>query len=214
MKTKEELRLLFENGDKPTQENFWEWLDSYWHKDEKISDSSVDSVERVIPVIIDGVILGHSTSISTPKNVKKINQGSFQWAGMNYPITEVNFNEGLEEIGPYAFQSQNVLKIKTPSTLKVIDNAAFDGQMNLINGNIVNELVPLEEIILNEGLIRIGDYAFKCTKAKIKNLYIPSTVQHVGINAFEISSLQVISAPAGLDLSNAGIPATATITYR
>ncbi|REC46039.1 hypothetical protein [Chryseobacterium sp. 5_R23647] len=36
MKLKEELKKLFENGDKPTQENFWEWQDSYWHKDEKL----------------------------------------------------------------------------------------------------------------------------------------------------------------------------------
>jgi hypothetical protein len=34
MKTKEELKLLFENGDKPVQEDFWALLDSYWHKDE------------------------------------------------------------------------------------------------------------------------------------------------------------------------------------
>lgn len=32
MKTKEELKLDFENGDKPTQEQFWEWQNSYWHK--------------------------------------------------------------------------------------------------------------------------------------------------------------------------------------
>lgn len=36
MKSKEELKKLFENGDKPTQENFWDWQNSYWHKDEKL----------------------------------------------------------------------------------------------------------------------------------------------------------------------------------
>lgn len=36
MKSKEELKKLFENGDKPTQEEFWEWQDSYWHKGEKL----------------------------------------------------------------------------------------------------------------------------------------------------------------------------------
>ncbi|WP_419869164.1 hypothetical protein [Chryseobacterium sp. CT-SW4] len=36
MKTKEELKLSFENGDIPKQEDFWEWQDSYWHKDENI----------------------------------------------------------------------------------------------------------------------------------------------------------------------------------
>jgi len=36
MKTKTELKTYFETGDKPTQEQFYEWMDSYWHKDEKI----------------------------------------------------------------------------------------------------------------------------------------------------------------------------------
>ncbi|NRQ45780.1 MULTISPECIES: hypothetical protein [Chryseobacterium] len=38
MKSKEELKKYFENGDKPTQEQFWEWQDSYWHKDEKLEN--------------------------------------------------------------------------------------------------------------------------------------------------------------------------------
>ncbi|WP_265132189.1 leucine-rich repeat domain-containing protein [Chryseobacterium oranimense] len=210
MKTKQELKLLFENGDKPTQEDFWALLDSYWHKDEKISETSIDSVEKVIPTIIDGLHRGHSISVSIPKNSKKIAQNAFIYSGMNYQITEVNFNEGLEEIGPGAFGSQNIKKIKTPSTLKVIGNGAFNGQANLINGSD-----SLEEIILNEGLITIGIAAFQCFGATIiEDLYIPSTVTNVGQNAFAIPSLKTVSAPAGLDLSNAGIPATATITYR
>ena len=35
MKTKADLKLLFEKGDTPTQEHFYEWMDSYWHKDER-----------------------------------------------------------------------------------------------------------------------------------------------------------------------------------
>jgi len=210
MKTKEELGLLFENGDKPTQENFWEWLNSYWHKEEKIPDNTIESVEKVIPFIIDDIQLGHSLSVLIPKNVKKIKQTAFTYSGMNYQITEVNFNEGLEEIGLGAFQSQNIKKIKTPSTLKVISTGAFSDQSNQINNPD-----SLEEIILNEGLTTIGDYAFNCPRATIiTDLYIPSTVTSVGQNAFAIPSLKTVSAPAGLDLSSAGIPATATITYR
>ncbi len=42
MKTKEELKKYFENGDIPVQEEFWEWHDSYWHKDEKIPADQLD----------------------------------------------------------------------------------------------------------------------------------------------------------------------------
>lgn len=209
MKTKEDLKLYFENGDKPTQEHFWAWLDSYWHKDEKIPDSSIDSVEKVIPIINNDTLEGHCLSVSIPKNIKNIKSGAFQWTGMSHQIVEVNFNEGLEEIGQYAFQTQNIKKIKTPSTLKIIGTGAFDGQANNINGSDA-----LEEIILNNGLTKIGDVAFNCLRAKVKHLYIPNSVQSVGQNAFALPSLETVSALTGLDLSKAGIPESATITFR
>ncbi|MDV7696874.1 leucine-rich repeat domain-containing protein [Chryseobacterium soli] len=209
MKTKEELKQYFETGDIPKQEDFWAWLDAYWHKDEKISESAIDSVEKIIPNIVDETLLGHSISVSISNNVRKITQAAFQYSGMNYQIIEVNFNEGLEEIGMYAFEAQNVKKVKTPSTLKIIDNGAFNTQ-----ADTVYNADSLGEIILNEGLIKIGDYAFNCPRAKVKNIYIPSSVQTVGQNAFAIPSLKTVSAPAGMDLSNTGIPTTAIITYR
>jgi hypothetical protein len=42
MKTKQELKQYFENGDIPVQEEFWEWQNSYWHKDEKLPLSNID----------------------------------------------------------------------------------------------------------------------------------------------------------------------------
>jgi len=42
MKSKQELKKYFENNDIPKQEEFWEWQDSYWHKDEKIPADKVD----------------------------------------------------------------------------------------------------------------------------------------------------------------------------
>lgn len=42
MKTKQELKKYFENGDIPVQEEFWEWQESYWHKDEKLPLNNID----------------------------------------------------------------------------------------------------------------------------------------------------------------------------
>ncbi|WP_326984338.1 leucine-rich repeat domain-containing protein [Chryseobacterium sp. MYb264] len=210
MITKEELKLNFENGDRPTQKEFWEWMDSYWHKEEKISQDSLEGIEKVIPFILNDNLLGSTIELSIPKNIKKILRASYTYSGMSYQITKVNFNEGLEEIESSAFNSQNIKVIKTPSTLKVIRNSAFAYQMNGINGSD-----GLEEIILNKGLEIIEDYAFiNSDRSSVKELYIPSSVKFVGVNAFYLPSLQSVSAPSGLDLSNAGIPATATITYR
>ncbi|MDR6463947.1 leucine-rich repeat domain-containing protein [Chryseobacterium sediminis] len=210
MKTKEELKLYFENGDKPTQENFWALMDSYWHKDEKISESFIENYEKVVPFFNENGLLGSAVVLTIPVATKKILYGAFTYTGMSYQIIKVIFNEGLEEIGDSAFLGQNIKSIKTPSTLKTIKDQAFTNQSNSINGPD-----SLEEIILNEGLTTIGAQAFNCPRATvIEDLYIPGTVTSVGQNAFAIPSLKTVSAPSGLDLSNSGIPATTTITYR
>jgi len=36
------LKEKFETGDKPEQEHFYDWMDSYWHKDEKIPMDSLN----------------------------------------------------------------------------------------------------------------------------------------------------------------------------
>lgn len=48
MKTKEDLKLYFENGDKPTQEHFWSWLDAYWHKNDLIPSNQIQNIDQFI----------------------------------------------------------------------------------------------------------------------------------------------------------------------
>lgn len=67
------LKSWFETGDKPTQAQFWDWLDSFFHKDETIpidsvaglsdalnSKANASAVSDLSPVIITG-----STSTAT-----------------------------------------------------------------------------------------------------------------------------------------------------
>ncbi|KUJ57793.1 autotransporter outer membrane beta-barrel domain-containing protein [Chryseobacterium aquaticum] len=56
MKSKQELKKYFENGDKPTQEQFWEWQDSYWHKDEKLPADKIDYDFSEKADLIDGKV--------------------------------------------------------------------------------------------------------------------------------------------------------------
>ncbi|MGM1430199.1 hypothetical protein ACS126_13140 [Sphingobacterium lactis] len=59
MTSKEELKKLFENGDVPSQENFWEWMDSYWHKEENIELSKLEySNSRPTTFQVGGVPVG------------------------------------------------------------------------------------------------------------------------------------------------------------
>ena len=42
------LKQWFSNFKKPTQEQFWAWIDSFWHKSEKIPMESIEGLESAI----------------------------------------------------------------------------------------------------------------------------------------------------------------------
>jgi hypothetical protein len=42
---REVLKTWFETGDKPLQSQFWNWLDSYWHKQDTLPLSAIDETE-------------------------------------------------------------------------------------------------------------------------------------------------------------------------
>ena len=42
------LKKWFSNFKKPNQEQFWAWIDSFWHKSEQIPMSSIDGLDRII----------------------------------------------------------------------------------------------------------------------------------------------------------------------
>ena len=44
----ETLKQWFSNLKKPTQEQFWAWLDSFWHKSEKIPMASVVGLDKLV----------------------------------------------------------------------------------------------------------------------------------------------------------------------
>ena len=48
MADKNTLKNWFRTGLKPLQEQFWAWMDSYWHKDEKIPITAIDDVENIL----------------------------------------------------------------------------------------------------------------------------------------------------------------------
>lgn len=47
-KTRAELKAFFETGDKPTQQQFSDWLDSYFHKDDAISTENIDGLQLIL----------------------------------------------------------------------------------------------------------------------------------------------------------------------
>jgi hypothetical protein len=45
---RETIKTWFKRLDKPTQEQFWDWMDSYFHKNDLIPQASVDGLAAII----------------------------------------------------------------------------------------------------------------------------------------------------------------------
>lgn len=46
MTNKEKIKSWFTTGSKPTQYQFWTWMDSYWHKDETIPQANIEGLDK------------------------------------------------------------------------------------------------------------------------------------------------------------------------
>lgn len=116
--------------------------------------------------------------ITIPEGIKSF--GIYAFSGTGAEITFEDAFDG-ETIGIYAFSGYRGEKITLPSTIKDIKEYAF--------------LDSTADIVLNNGLTTIEEYAFKnCTA--IKNLYLPSSLESIGEGAFSgCSSIESLSLP-------------------
>lgn len=207
MKTKEELKLYFENGDIPRQEDFWAWQDSYWHKSENLDRNllGLSAYEDFYYSPTDNTeITGMGKKIFFPEGIKIIGGFAFQPVSRNY-ISHITFPSTLERIKASAFSTQYLNgTLKIPASCKTIESRAF-----------ASSFAKISELILENGVETIEAGAFQLTASSdLTSLVIPDSVKFVGENAFAIPSLQTVSVLKGLDISKAGIPTTAAITYR
>jgi hypothetical protein len=127
------------------------------------------------------------THVKVDPSIKEIHACAFENC---HSLVEVEFSEGLEVIGRYAFWNcKNLMHIdKLPSTLKEIHDEAFRYCANL------------DSIEFPEGLQVIGDPAFEeCGELKI--IKIPSAHVVIGDSAFsECCGLVSVELPEGLQV--------------
>lgn len=122
-----------------------------------------------------------------PAGVKYIAENAFQ---LCINLKEITVCDDVEEIGENAFGGcMNLERLNLGEGVKKIKKGAFSGLFNLKN-----------DIILNEGLEEIGDYAFSLLKQD--ELTIPSTVTYIGEDIFDyldidkvVNKSKVVSLP-------------------
>ena len=102
-------------------------------------------------------------------------------------LEEVEFNEGLLEIGTAAFYGcESLMYIRTPSSTRIIWAHAFANCKSLKN------------VLFNEGLVEIGPGTFwSCLS--LKNVCLPSTLKWLRNGAFyNCQKLRVVALNDGL----------------
>ena len=106
------------------------------------------------------------TSLVIPKTVEKIGENAFR----SGEIEDLTLNEGLKEIGEYAFYYNNIKSLVIPRSVEKIGEGAFES------------CYLLKNLTLQDGIKEIGNNAFQVTN--IKNIFIPKTLEKMGESVF------------------------------
>lgn len=121
----------------------------------------------------DGFII---TKIDTVEEIQRIKQVDFsKFTG--------------RQLGDFMFSQTGVKEIILPDTIEEIGEACFYGclflkkvilpkKIKIIPSSLFYSCASLEEVHLHEGIVEIGESAFRTTH--IENLVIPSTVKKIG----------------------------------
>lgn len=121
----------------------------------------------------------HVKNFTFPKSLQVIGDRSFYDCN---DLRKIEFNEGLENIGKEAFMGNSLVSVKFPSTLRIINDAAFATASK--DPHITN-------IKLNAGLKYIGNSAFALENDESEGvLEIPASVRYIGPFAFNFRQYQ------------------------
>lgn len=122
---------------------------------------------------------GNVSEFNFPTSLQVIGDNAFENCGA---LSEIKFNEGLENIGKEAFMGNSLVSVKFPSTLRIINDAAFATASK--DPHITN-------IKLNAGLKYIGNSAFALENDESEGvLEIPASVRYIGPFAFNFRQYQ------------------------
>lgn len=119
------------------------------------------------------------TNVTLPTSLQLIGASAFENCT---GLTSIVLNEGLENIGKEAFMGNSLVSVKFPSTLRIINDAAFA---------TASQDPHITNIKLNAGLKYIGNSAFALENDESEGvLEIPASVRYIGPFAFNFRQYQ------------------------
>ena len=165
-----------------------ETYDESWWFDDNVNKNNIKHI-----IVKDGVTsLGSSIfygfsqveDVKLPTSLRSIGYGAFEKCEL---LKELIIPEGVTKIGNGIINNcTNIKKISLPSTLNTVSRLIdMESSSN----------VQLEEVVLNDGIKTLGNYAFWNFK-NLKNIIIPESVTNIGEFAFsECTALSNLTLP-------------------
>lgn len=133
------IKTWFETGDFPTQEQFWNWLDSFWHKDDQLGISNIDQ--------LTSILAGKATTQETDNLQQQIDNLSTGAA----PIT-------ITTTGNYQYVIPAGKLLQEIVVLPTADLAGFSvGSTE--NGSDISPVLPVSASNPDSGTIMMNKYA-------------------------------------------------------
>ena len=183
------LRNWFKTGLKPTQAQFWAWMDSYWHKDEKIAISNIENLGNILDVKADNNHTHTQYATNDASSLTAENVTAWQNAlgvdDLNY--VEIPTTDATAESHPYVVvidAEGNSAKRNATDFGKVdtIDGIEADDEKDVKLGAVrkteSNEVLPSFDFHqANGAYVSIDADGVKVSKGGIYSLYKPESIK-------------------------------------
>lgn len=142
------LKNWFKTNLKPTQSQFWSWLDSYWHKDEQIPIAQIEDISNILNDKADAQALtNHLTDANAHAN-EFSNKMDKDGAKV---LTDVNFSQ--EDKDKLDAQDPTV----TPDTGDTVDlSNPLGNACNMASANGNASFITENEVPLGGALVLIN----------------------------------------------------------
>ncbi len=158
-----------------TNTGFIETLGEYAFAEAPLSGFDFSSVKGEIPEYCFNNGSFDGTTVTIPSTVEKIGQYAFNCCD----FSKLVLNDGLKEIGKFAFyDNDNLKELNVPGTVEVIPQYCFGG-------------CSLTKLVLNEGIKKIERAAFSVSE--FEELTIPETLEEISEHAFYNVTIETLN---------------------
>lgn len=168
---KENFKIYSENNDEAyryAQANGFSWENIYALAGENAS-WSYNSTTKTLSVTGSGEMYDYNGSAAP-------------WLGYADDAWTISIGEGITSIGMWDFMDMKAMNVELPSTLKIIDQEAFE------NSGITQLICP-------DNLEKIRGYVFQHCKS-LSEVKLNNSLQYVGYMAFYDTGAQMVKVPA------------------